>query len=137
MHIVQSKQKPIVTVWAEEKGYFERGAFEWSFGNGSDGKQHSLSGYTMMAPGRILRAGLASDLRDKLLRVNITVNGRTFDGLHIEKPGSHSAVSVFGEELRTRQVSQSDRINFKTTQRTDIKAGCGVVTLYIELEISF
>ena len=33
----QSKQKPIVTVWAEEKGNFERGAFEWSFGNGSDG----------------------------------------------------------------------------------------------------
>ena len=97
--IVQSKQKPIVTVWAEEKGNFERGAFEWSFGNGSDGRQHSLCGYTMMAHGRILQAGLASDLRDKLLRVNITVNGLTFDGLHIEKPiGSHSALSVFGEE---------------------------------------
>ena len=85
-----------------------------------------------MAPGRILRAGLASNLRDKLLRVNITVNGRTFDGLHIEKPtGRHTAVTVFGEQ--SREVSQVDRINFKTTQRTD--NGCGVVTLLIELEI--
>ena len=31
--IKQSKQKPIVTVWAEEKGNFKCGAFEWSFGN--------------------------------------------------------------------------------------------------------
>ena len=129
-----SEQRPIVTVWAEEKGNFERGAFEWSFGNGSDGRQHSLSGYTMMAPGRILRAGLATDLREKLLRVDITVNGRTFDGLHIEKPiGTHSAVNVFGEQ--SKEVSQGDRINFKTTQRTDNKPGCGVVTLLIELEI--
>ena len=48
------EQKPIVTVWAEEKGNFERCAFEWSFGNGSDGRQYSLSGYTMVAPGKIL-----------------------------------------------------------------------------------
>ena len=75
LRIVQSKQKPIVTVWAEEKGNFERGAFEWSFGNGSDERQHSLSGYTMIAAGRILQAGLASDLRDKLFRLNITANG--------------------------------------------------------------
>ena len=46
-----SKQKPIVTVWAEEKGNFERGGFEWSFGNGSDGRQHSLSGHTDSTPG--------------------------------------------------------------------------------------
>ena len=65
--IEQSRQKPIVTVWAEEKGTFERDAFEWSFVKGSNGRQHSLFGYTMMAPGRILCAGLASDLRHKLL----------------------------------------------------------------------
>ena len=64
---------------------------------------------------------------DDAARVNITVRGRTFDGLHIEKPtGRHSALSVFSEELRTREVSQGDRINFKTTQRTDNKAGCGL-----------
>ena len=40
----KSEQKPVVTVWAEEKGNFERGAFEWSFANGSDGCQHSMSG---------------------------------------------------------------------------------------------
>ena len=128
----KEQPKPIVTVWAEEKGNFERGAFEWSFGNGSDGRQHSLSGYTMIAPGKIIRAGLASDLRQKLLKVNITVNGRPTN-LSVEKPvGSHSAVAVFDEAVH---VSQGDRINFRTTQRTDNTAGCGVATLLIELEM--
>ena len=56
-----------------------------------------MSGYMMMAPGRILRAGLASDL--KLLRGNITINGRTFIGLQIEKLRErHSVASVFSEK---------------------------------------
>ena len=58
----KSEPKPVVTVWTEEKGDFERGAFEWSFGNGSDGRQHSMSGYIMMAPGRIIHAGSTSKL---------------------------------------------------------------------------
>ena len=63
----------------------------------------------MMAPGTVLRAGLASDLRNKLKKVKITVNGRKYDGLHIEKPiGRHSAVTVFGEQ--SREVSQGDII---------------------------
>ena len=67
----------------------------------------------MMAPGRILGAGLSSDLRNKLLRVNITVNGRTFDGLHIEKPiERHSAVTVFGEH--TREVSHCNSNGYRT-----------------------
>ena len=127
------EQKPVVTVWAEEKGNFERGAFEWSFGNGSDGRQHSMSGYTMMAPGRIIRAGLASDLRHKLLKVAVTINGRVSDGLATDKPAAkHSAVAVFEENVK---VSQGDRINFKTTQRTNNTPGCDVATILTELDL--
>ena len=50
--------------------------------------------------------------------------------LAIEKPtGHHSAVAVFEDSAR---VSQGDRINFKTTQRTDNTSGCGVATLLTE-----
>ena len=90
----------------------------------------------MMFTGRILHAGLASDLRDKQLRVNITVNGITFNGLHIEKPRErHSVVTVFSGSVRVREVSQGDRINFKTPNQTDNTPGCGLVALLIELEI--
>ena len=48
-----------------------------------------------MAPGRILRAGLASDLRHKLLKVAVTINGRV-SRLAIEKPvGQNSVEAVF------------------------------------------
>ena len=87
-----------------------------------------MSGYTMMAPGRILRAGLASDLRHKLLKVAVTINGRV-SRLAIEKPvGQHSAVAVFKDSVR---LGQGDRINFKTIQRTDNTPGCGVATILI------
>ena len=33
--------KPIITVWAEEKGPLSDGNFEFSFGNGSSGSDHA------------------------------------------------------------------------------------------------
>ena len=47
--------KPVITVWAEENGDLVDRAHEWSFGNGSAGAGHRNSGYTMLAPGRVLR----------------------------------------------------------------------------------
>ena len=46
--------KPIITVWAEEKGPLGNGNYEFSFGNGSRGSEHSYGGYCMSAPGRII-----------------------------------------------------------------------------------
>ena len=43
-----ANRRPVVTVWTKEKGNFECGAFERSFGIGSDGPQHGLSVYTIM-----------------------------------------------------------------------------------------
>ena len=50
--------KPIITVWAEEKGPLGVGHYEFSFGNGSSGTEHAYDGYCMNAPGRIIRGSL-------------------------------------------------------------------------------
>ena len=50
--------KPIITVWAEEKGPLGDGHYEFSFGNGSSGSEHAYGGYCMSAPGRIIRGSL-------------------------------------------------------------------------------
>ena len=50
--------KPIITVWAEEKGPLGNGHYEFSFGNGSSGSEHAYGGYCMSAPGRIIRGSL-------------------------------------------------------------------------------
>ena len=36
--------KPIITVWAEEKGPLGNGHYEFSFGNGSSGSEHAYGG---------------------------------------------------------------------------------------------
>ena len=52
--------KPIITVWAEEKGPLGNGHYEFSFGNGSNGSEHAYGGYCMSAPGRIIRGSLTA-----------------------------------------------------------------------------
>ena len=69
--------KPIITVWAEEKGPLGNGHYEFSFGNGSSGSEHAYGVYCMSAPGRIIRGSLtATESRNILseeLKVNIVV----------------------------------------------------------------
>ena len=50
--------KPIIFVWAEEKGPLGNGHYEFSFGNGCSGSEHAYGGYCMSAPGRIIRGSL-------------------------------------------------------------------------------
>ena len=50
--------KPVITVWAEEKGPLGDGHYDFSFGNGSSGSEHAYGGYCMSAPGRIIRGSL-------------------------------------------------------------------------------
>ena len=72
--------KPIITVWAEEKGPLGYGNYEFSFGNGSSCSEHAYGGYCMSSPGRIIRGGLmATEARNILseeVKVNIVVNGK-------------------------------------------------------------
>ena len=53
--------KPIITVWAEEKGPLGNGNYEFLFGNGSSGSEHAYCGYCMSMPGRIIRGSLNGD----------------------------------------------------------------------------
>ena len=72
--------KPIITVWAEEKGPLGNGHYEFSFGNGSSGPEHAYGGYCMNASGRIIRGSvMATGSRNILseeVKVNIVVNGK-------------------------------------------------------------
>ena len=72
--------KPIITVWAEEKGPVGNGNYEFSFGNGSSGSEHAYGGYCMSAPGRIIRGSLtameARNILSEEVKVNIVVNGK-------------------------------------------------------------
>ena len=72
--------KPIITVWAEEKGPLGNGNYEFSFGNGSSGSEHAYGGYCMSAPDRTIRGNLtATESRNIIseeIKVNITVNGK-------------------------------------------------------------
>ena len=72
--------KPIITVWAEEKGPLGNGHYEFSFGNGSSGSEHAYGGYCMSVPGRIIRGSLTvTESRNILsgeVKVNIVVNGK-------------------------------------------------------------
>ena len=71
--------KPIITVWAEEKGPLGNGHYEFSFGNGSSGSEHAYGGYCMSAPGRIIRGSLtvteSKTILSEDVKVNIVVNG--------------------------------------------------------------
>ena len=46
--------KPIITMWAEEKGPLGNGHYEFSFGNGSSRGEHAYGGYCMSTPCRII-----------------------------------------------------------------------------------
>ena len=69
--------KPILSVWAEEKGPLGDGHFEFSFGNGSSGTEHAY--YCISAPGKIIRGSLMATESKAILseevKVNIVVNG--------------------------------------------------------------
>ena len=71
--------KPIITVWAEEKGPLGNGNYEFSFGNGSSGSEHAYGGYCMSAPGKIIRGSLTATESKNIfaeeVKVNIVVNG--------------------------------------------------------------
>ena len=65
--------KPIITVWAEEKGPLGDGHYEFSFGNGSSGSEHAYRGYCMSAPGRIIRGSLTATASKNIFAEEVKV----------------------------------------------------------------
>jgi len=130
-------RKPIIAVWAEERGSLRTGRYEWSFGNGAFGNSHAHCGYTMMSSGRILRMGLAAvDARNDgnllgSVTVNIVVNGNENISYGVTKPSDQfSGTVTFSIPL---ELAPLDRINFRS--RTTNKTASAVVSLLIELDM--
>ena len=110
------------------------GANEWSFGNGGEGLSHARKRYTMLASGRVLRMGIAafSDWAVRTVTVSPTVNGVEKRAYLVQnESGSYSAVKIFNTPL---ELSQGDRLNFRTTRNTpDVKHA--VVNVLIEFDL--
>ena len=127
--------KPVITVWAEQNGPLTAGEREWSFGDGATGTT-LRKGYTMMAPGRILRAGLAVATNNPSLlpaaSVLILVNGiPTQYGVIMKTNVSHS-VSI--RYLNPLEVNRTQVIGLKTlTSSPEVKSA--TVSLLIELDL--
>ena len=128
--------KPIITVWAEEKGPLGDGHYEFSFGNGSSGHDHAYGGYCMSASGRIIRGSLtvteSRNILSEEVKVNIVVNGKEqVNQSIIKKSGDICSCTLFRDPI---ELKQCDIINF--ISRTDNnKVTNAYVAILIELDI--
>ena len=98
--------KPIITVWAEEKGPLGNGHYQFSFGNGSSGSEHAYGGYCMSVPGRIIRGSLtvteSRNILSEEVKFIIVVNGK--------EQVNHSIVKKSRRYLQLRNFPRSGRI---------------------------
>ena len=128
--------KPIITVWAEEKGLLGNGHYEFSFGNGSSGSEHAYGGYCLSASGRIIRGSLtATESRNILseeVKVNIVVNGKEqVNQPIVKKSGDICSCTIFRDPI---ELKQCDIINF-ISSTANSKITNAYVSILIELDI--
>ena len=128
--------KPIITVWAEEKGAMTDGHYEFSFGNGSSGGEHAYGGYCMNVPGRIIRGSLTAMeqriILGRELKVNIMVNGKEHVSESIvKKTGDICSCTTFRKLI---ELNQCDVINF-VSRTTNNKITNAYVSVLIELDL--
>ena len=128
--------KPIITVWAEEKGPLGDGHYEFSFGNGSSGSEHAYGGYCMSAPGRIIRGSLTATESKNIfsgeVKVNIVVNGKEQVKQSIVKnPGDICSCTIFNDPI---ELKQCDVINF-ISRSANSKITNAYVSILIELDL--
>ena len=128
--------KPIITVWAEEKGPLGDGHYEFSFGNGCSGAEHAYGGYCMTAPGRIIRGSLTVIEQKKFftgeVKVNITVNGKeqTQESI-VKKSGDICSCTIFNNPI---ELKQCDVINF-ISRTANSKITNAYVSILIEIDL--
>ena len=128
--------KPIISVWAEEKGPLGDGNYEFSFGNGSSGAEHAYGGYCMTAPGRIIQGSLTvTDNKKKIVgevKVNITVNGKEqAQESIVKKSGEICSCTIFNNPI---ELKQCDIINF-ISRTANSKITNAYVAILIELDL--
>ena len=127
--------KPIITVWAEEKGPLGDGHYEFSFGNGSSGSEHAYGCYCMSAPGTIIRGSLTVTqsriILSEKVEVDIVVNGKEqVNQSIIKKTGDICSCSIFSDPI---ELKQCDVINF-ISRTTNNKIANAYVSILIELD---
>ena len=128
--------KPIISVWAEEKGPLGVGHYEFSFGNGSSGAEHAYGGYCINAPGRIIRGSLTTTESKNIfageVKVNIVVNGKEQTKQSIvKKPGDLCSCTIFNDPI---ELKQCDVINF-ISRTANSKITNAYVSILIELDL--
>ena len=128
--------KPIITVWAEEKGPLGNGHYEFSFGNGSSGSDHAYGGYCMSAPGRIIRGSLtvteSKNILAEEVKVNIVLNGKEqVNQSIVKKSGDICSCTIFRDPI---ELKQCDIINF-ISRTTNNKITNAYVSILIELDL--
>ena len=129
-------RKPLITVFAEEKGPLSEGHAEWSFGNGMSAFGIYNIGYPMPAAGRIIKGSLCtvtgSGNTSDYVKVNLVKNGYEQIYNSIEKADDEWSGSVsFDPPL---EVNIGDRINFVSkTSNADVTGA--VVSVLIELDM--
>ena len=129
--------KPIITVWAEEKGPLNNGHYEFSFGNGCSGPEHAYGGYCMTAPGRIIRGSLTvtENKKKKIageVKVNITVSGKEqVQESIVKKSGDICSCTIFNNPI---ELKQCDVINF-ISRTANSKITNAYVAILIELDL--
>ena len=128
--------KPIITVWAEEKGPLNSGHYEFSFGNGSSGPDHAYGGYCMSASGRIIRGSLTVTEGGNILsgevKVNIVVNGKEqLNQSIVKKSGDICSCTILRDPI---EIKQCDIINF-ISRTANNKVTNAYVSILIELDL--
>ena len=126
--------KPIITMWAEEKGPLGNGHYEFSFSNGSSCSEHAYGGYCISAPGRIIRGSLTESrniLTDEV-KVNITVNGQErVNQSIVKKSGDIRSCVIFRDPI---ELNQCDIINF-ISRTANNKVTNAYISILIELDL--
>ena len=128
--------KPIITVWAEEKGPLGNGHYEFSFGNGSSGSDHAYGGYCMSAPGKIIRGSLTVTEHKAIyaeeVKVYIVVNGiEQVSQSIVKKSGDICSCTIFNDPI---ELKQCDVINF-ISRTANSKVTNAYVSILIELDL--
>ena len=127
-------RKPLITVFAEEKGPLSEGHAEWSFGNGVAAIPNI--GYPMPAAGRIIKGSLCtvtgSGITSDYVKVNLVKNGYEQIYHAIGKANDEWSGSVsFDPPL---EVNIGDRINF-VSKTSNANVTAAVVSVLIELDV--
>ena len=128
--------KPIITVWAEEKGPLGDGHYEFSFGNGSSGSEHAYGGYCMSTPGRTIQGSLmvteSKNIFAGEVKVNVTVSGKEqAQESIVKKPGDICSCTIFNNPI---ELKQCDGINLISRTANSIIMNA-YVSILIEIDL--